>query len=535
MDSFDYVIVGAGSAGCVLANRLSEDPTIKVLLLEAGPRDTNPFIHIPAGFFKTLHNESVNWCFSTEKEESSGNRAIHWPRGKVLGGSSSINGHLIVRGQPEDYDGWAQLGNRGWSYDDVLSYFKKFENAEIGDPEIRGKSGPINVREPIEQHPLTEHFMEACVEAGIPRNGDYNGATQEGVGFFQHAIRGGRRESTARTYLKMAKSRPNLRIETEAHTRKILVEEGRATGVTYTQGGQEKSANADREVILSSGSIGSPQILELSGIGDGERLKSIGIDVVHHLPGVGENLQDHYVARLSFKVKGIGTFNERSRGWRLGVEVLRYAVSRKGLLTAAPGNVSASIKVMPGAGTPDIQFSFAPASYVDGLLGVLEPYPGMTCGFWQHRPTSRGSLHCVSKDPMVQPRIRPNYLGDRMDQDTMVAGARAARRVFEQPAIANFADVETVPGTDVQTDDELLAYIRAKGATVYHPIGTCKMGMGTDPMAVVDPSLRMHGLRNLRVVDASVMPRMVSANTNAATLMIAEKAADMIKADQSGA
>ncbi|NKB58413.1 MAG: choline dehydrogenase [Alphaproteobacteria bacterium] len=527
MDIFDYVIVGAGSAGCVLASRLSEDPAVTVLLLEAGPRDTNPFIHIPAGFFKTLHNESVNWCFSTEKEESSGNRAIHWPRGKVLGGSSSINGHLIVRGQREDYDGWAQLGNRGWDYDSVLSYFKKFENAEVGDPEIRGRGGPINVREPIEQHPLTERFMEACVEAGIPRNNDYNGAAQEGVGYFQHAIKGGRRESTARTYLRIAKSRPNLRIETEAMTQKILVEDGRAVGVAFVQNGQDKEARAGREVILSAGSIGSPQILELSGIGDGERLKPLGIDVVHHLPGVGENLQDHYVARLCFKVKGGGTFNERSRGWRLGVEVLRYATTRTGLLTAAPGNVSASIKVMPGAGTPDAQLSFAPASYVDGLLGVLEPFPGMTSGFWQHRPQSRGSLHCVSKDPEVQPSIRPNYLGDAIDRDTMIATARAARRIFEQPAISKFAEVETIPGPDTQTDDELLAYFREKGATVYHPIGTCKMG--TDPMAVVDPQLRMHGLAGLRVVDASIMPRMVSANTNAATLMIAEKAADLIK------
>ncbi len=527
MNTFDFIIVGAGSAGCVLASRLSEDPKINVLLLEAGPRDTNPFIHIPAGFFKTLHNESVNWCFSTEKEESSGNRAIHWPRGKVLGGSSSINGHLIVRGQREDYDGWAQLGNRGWDYDNVLSYFKKFENAEVGDPKIRGRGGPINVREPIEQHPLTERFMEACVEAGIPRNNDYNGTTQEGVGFFQHAIKGGRRESTARTYLRQAKSRPNLRIETEALTQKIIVKNGTAVGVAYTQKGREKEARAGREVILSAGSIGSPHILELSGIGDGERLKPLGIDVVHHLPGIGENLQDHYVARLCYKVKGIGTFNERSRGWRLGLELLRYATSRTGLLTAAPGNVSASFKVMPGVATPDAQLSFAPASYVDGLLGVLEEHPGMTCGFWQHRPQSRGSLHSVSKDPKVQPSIRPNYLGDKIDRDTLVATARTSREIFKQPAIANFAEVETIPGPDVQSDDELLAYIRENGATVYHPIGTCKMG--TDPMAVVDPELRMHGMKNLRVVDASIMPRMVSANTNAATLMIAEKAAEIIK------
>ncbi len=533
METYDYIIVGAGSAGCVLANRLSEDSGVTVLLLEAGPKDTYPFIHIPAGFFKTLHNEKVNWCFSTEKEEGWGNRAIHWPRGKVLGGSSSINGHLIVRGHREDYDGWAQLGNRGWSFDDVLGYFKKFENAEVGDPEIRGRGGPINVREPIERHPLTERFMEACVEAGIPRNGDYNGETQEGVGYFQQALKNGRRQSTAQTYLKLAKSRPNLRVETEAHTRRIVVEDGRAVGVAYTQKGAEKEARAGREVLLSAGSIGSPQILELSGIGDAERIKPLGIDSTHHLPGVGENLHDHYLARLCFKVKGIGTFNERSRGWRLGLEVLRYATTRTGLLTAAPGNVSASIKVTPGMATPDLQMSFAPASYVDGIIGVLDDFPGMTCGYWQHRPASRGSLHCVSADPAAHPSIRPNYLGDPIDRNTMIAGARAARRIFEQPAIAKFAEIETIPGPEVQSDDEILAYLREKGATVYHPVGTCKMG--TDPMAVVDPQLKMHGLAGLRVVDASIMPRMVSANTNAAVLMIAEKAADLIKADRKAA
>ena len=533
METYDYVIVGAGSAGCVLANRLTEDAEVSVLLLEAGPKDTYPFLHIPAGFFKTLYNEKVNWCFATEKEEGWGNRAIHWPRGKVLGGSSSINGHLIVRGQRQDYDGWAQLGNRGWGFDDVLGYFKKFENAEVGDPAVRGVGGPINVREPIEKHPLTERFMEACVEAGIPRNGDYNGATQEGVGYFQQALKNGRRQSTAQTFLKAARARPNLRVETEAHTRRILVENGRAVGVAYTQGGSEKQARAGREVLLSAGSIGSPQILELSGIGDGELLKPLGIEMVHHLPGVGENLQNHYLARLCYRAKDIGTFNERSRGWRLGVELLRYATSRTGLLTAAPGNVSASIKVTPGVETPDIQISFAPASYVDGQIGVLDDFPGMTAGIWQHRPASRGSLHCVSADPTAHPSIRPNYLGDRIDRDTMVAGAKAARRIFEQPAIARYVDAENLPGPHVQSDDEILVYLREYGATVYHPIGTCKMG--TDTMAVVDPQLKMHGLPGLRVVDASIMPRMVSANTNAAVLMIAEKAADMIKADRNAA
>jgi len=528
MDTYDYIIVGAGSAGCILANRLSENEGKSVLLLEAGGVDRNIFIHIPAGFFKTISNPSVNWLYTTEAEESSGNRNISWPRGKVLGGSSSINGHLIVRGQREDYDGWRQLGNTGWSFDDVLPYFKRFESAEVGDDDIRGREGPIRVREPIEQHPLAQVFMDACEELGIPRNRDYNGATQEGVGFFQYALGDGRRMSTARGFLKPARRRRNLQVVTKALTKWIIISEGRATGVRFKHDGFEREAMARCEVILSAGSIASPQILERSGIGDGERLKEHGVDVVHSLPGVGENLQDHYVARFCCRAKDVETFNERARGARLGWEVLRYALTRKGLLTTAPGNVSASVKVMPGVATPDVQLAFAPASYVEGQLGVLDDFPGMTCGVWQHRPASRGSIHMASVDPEVQPSIRPNYLTDVIDQETLVGGIRKAREIFSQPVLAKYVDVETVPGPDVQTDDELLDFARRTGNTVYHPIGTCKMG--TDPMAVVDPELKMHGLDGLRVVDASVMPLMPSANTNAAVLMIAEKAADMIKA-----
>ncbi len=528
MSRFDYIVIGAGSAGCVMANRLSENPETSVLLLEAGGRDLNPFIHIPAGFFKTLYDTSVNWCYATEKEENSGNRAIHWPRGKVLGGSSAINGHLIVRGQPEDYDGWAQLGNRGWSYDEVLPYFKRFENRADGDPALRGRGGPINVIDPIEQHPLTRLFMEACVEAGIPRNGDYNDGEQEGVGYFQHAIRNGRRESTARTYLRQTDGRTNLRVETHALAQRLVVEDGRVAGVVFRQGNTVREVRANAEVILSSGSIASPQLLELSGIGDAERLKPLGIEPVHHLPGVGENLQDHYVARICMKAKGIRTFNERSKGLPLLWETVRYATTRTGLLTAAPGNVSASVKIMPGVATPDVQYSFAPASYKDGVISVLDDYPGMTLGFWQHRPESIGSIHIAADDPDRHPVIRPNYLATQTDCDTMTGALKLARKIFEQPAIAPYIECETIPGPERTSDDELLHYCRSNGATVYHPIGTCKMG--DDPMAVVDSSLRLRGLQGLRVVDASVMPRMVSANTNAAVLMIAEKAADMIKA-----
>ena len=528
MDSYDFIIVGAGSAGCILANRLSEDEGKTVLLLEAGGADHNIFIHIPAGFFKTISNPKVNWLYTTEPEDSSGNRTISWPRGKVLGGSSSINGHLIVRGQREDYDGWRQLGNAGWSFDDVLPYFRKFETAEVGDSDIRGRKGPIRVREPIEQHHLAQTFMDACEEMGLPRNPDYNGATQEGVGFFQYALGDGRRMSTARAFLKPARRRRNLKVVTKAMTTCLIMENGRATGVRFRHDGFDREAQARCEVILSAGSIASPQILERSGIGSGERLREHGVDVVHELPGVGENLQDHYVARFCCRAKDVETFNERARGVRLGWEIFRYAFKRTGLLTTAPGNVSASLKVMPGVATPDVQFAFAPASYVEGQLGVLDNFPGMTCGIWQHRPASRGSIHMASTDPEVQPTIRPNYLSDRIDQKTIVGGLRKARELFAQPTLARFVDVETVPGPDVQTDDELLDFACRTGSTVFHPIGTCKMG--TDLMAVVDPELRMHGLNGLRVVDASVMPLMPSANTNAAVLMIAEKAADMIKA-----
>ena len=370
--------------------------------------------------------------------------------------------------------------------------------------------------------------MDACEEMGLPRNPDYNGATQEGVGFFQYALGDGRRMSTARAFLKPARRRRNLQIVTKAMTTCLITENGRATGVRFRHDGFEREAQARCEVILSAGSIASPQILERSGIGSGERLREHGVDVVHELPGVGENLQDHYVARFCCRAKDVETFNERARGVRLGWEIFRYAFKRTGLLTTAPGNVSASLKVMPGVATPDVQFAFAPASYVEGQLGVLDKFPGMTCGIWQHRPASRGSIHMASTDPEVQPTIRPNYLSDRIDQETIVGGLRKARELFAQPTLAKFVDVETVPGPDVQTDDELLDFARRTGSTVFHPIGTCKMG--TDPMAVVDPELRMHGLKGLRVVDASVMPLMPSANTNAAVLMIVEKAADMIKA-----
>ena len=533
MGTFDYVIVGAGSAGCILSNRLSEDPNVKVCLLEAGGYDWNPFIHIPAGFMKTFYDASVNWKYEMEEGDWTGGRRIFAPRGKTLGGSSSINGHVYNRGQRFDFDTWAQFGNRGWGYADVLPYFRRTEKRiGDGDDTYRGRDGAVTVTDLEWRHPLCEAFIEGCVQNGIPRNPDYNGAKQEGVSYVQRTIKNGRRVSTAGAYLRPAMKRPNLQVIMKAHATGIIIEEGRAKGIRFRHGGakgQDKKVMAGREVILSGGTYNSPQLLQISGIGPGEVLQSQGIEVRHALQGVGENLRDHYAPRLVARVKNSSTINEKTRGLSLAWEVAKWATRRKGLLTLNPTLVYCFWHSGEAADTSDIQMTFTPASYNEGVQGQLEPHPGMTVAAWQQRPESKGYVRIRSSSPFEQPTIQPNYLAEEHDRRVLLAGLKLARKLLASDPLKPYYDKESVPGPDVQTDNELLAVAQRYGTTTFHPMGTCKMGPATDPLAVVDDQLRVRGIDSLRVIDASVMPTMLSANLNAATMMIGEKGADLVR------
>lgn len=530
---FDFVIVGAGSAGSVLAHRLTENRKYTVCLLEAGPSDyRSPYIHFPAGFFKLLDNPAVNWVYHTDPEKRTKDRRILYPRGRVLGGSSSINGVMQVRGQREDYDDWAAMGAHGWSYEEVLPYFKKSETYLPGDPAYRGKSGPLVVEDYRGHHPLTHDFVKAGQQLGLAYNPDYNGAFQEGVGYVQQTRRGRWRISTARAFLRPAMKRSNLKVETGVLVLGLNLEGNRVAGVTFARGmgtGTPEPITARREVILSAGAINSPQVLQLSGIGNPEHLQSIGVPVRVALPGVGYNFHDHYVARVVRAVEGRPTVNELSRGWRLAVQVARWVVKGDGILTYSAGNGIGFIRSEPHMTRPDVQISFAPASYPHGQIGKLDDTPGMTCGAWQCRPEARGTVLARSTNPREAPSIRPNYLDHEVDRKAIVAGLRFSRAILEAPAFVACGGREVYPGPDIQTDDEWLDYAYQHGSTVYHPVGTCKMG--TDRYAVVDPRLRVHGIAGMRVVDASVFPKMTSSNTNAPTVMIAEKAADMILED----
>jgi choline dehydrogenase len=528
-EEYDYVIIGAGSAGCTLANRLTEDPSINVLLLEAGGKDTNPWIHIPVGYVKTLDMPNLNWRFETEPEENTYNRAIPIPRGKVLGGSSSINGMVYVRGQPLDYDTWSQLGNRGWSYESVLPYFKKSENYEGSESSWRGKGGPLNTCEGPQRAELLDAIMEAAEQSGYPKNPDYNSGTQDGFGYFQVTQKNGRRWSTAKAFLEPAMKRQNLKLEIKAHTLKILIEDKKAIGVVYHQAGGVKTVKAKQEVILCAGAVQSPQILELSGIGDPKILTDYGINVIQPLQGVGENYQDHYIVRQTWKVKKRITLNEQTKGLSLAKELLRYAFSRKGMMTFPAGILSGYVSTRPEIVTPDIQYTIVHASFKDVKKRVFDSHPGMTIAPCQLRPDSRGSIHIRSSDPLVAPSIKGNFLAEENDRRTIVDGMKIARKIVSAPALKDYVDEEIEPGININSDEEWLDFARLKGNTVYHPVGTCKMGGG--PTAVVDDRLRVFGIKSLRVVDASIMPTLVSGNTNAPTIMISEKAADMIKED----
>jgi choline dehydrogenase len=527
---FDYIIIGAGSAGCLLANRLSENPSSRVLLLEAGGEDRNPWIHVPVGFQKLITHPTLNWNFETEPEDNVKGRRIPIPRGKVIGGSSSINGMLFVRGNAIDYNSWAQLGNRGWGYDDVLPYFKRIENFERGGDSLRGSAGALNIVDMYERHELVDAFIKAGVECGYEANPDYNGEKQDGFGYYQVTQKDGRRHSAAKAFLEPARKRPNLRVETHAHARSVLLEGKRATGVGYDVGGEHREARAGQAVIVSAGAVQSPQLLELSGIGQPDLLCGHGIDVRHNLKGVGENYRDHYAARLAWRVTRPITLNNQTRGLHLAKEAIKYLVTRRGIFTWTAGIGHAFVRSRPELDTPDCQFFFAHGSF-DANTRQFHREPGMTIGAYQCRPESRGSIHIKSPDPHAAPAIRPNFLSDPIDQEALLGGLRIARQVGEAEAFSAYRSHELYPGKDCQSDEDLLDYARATGATTYHVMGTCKMGPAGDPMAVVDDRLRVHGLEGLRVVDASVMPTMPSGNINAPVLMVAEKAADMILED----
>lgn len=525
---FDYIVVGAGSAGCVLANRLSADPANKVLLLEAGGSDINPWIHIPVGYFKTMHHPATDWCYKTEPDQGVAGRRLQWPCGRVLGGSSSINGLLYVRGQPQDYDHWAEMGNRGWSFEEVLPYFKKSEDQERGADEFHGVGGPLKVSDLRLRRPIADYFIEAATQVGIPRNPDYNGEKQEGVGYFQQTAHKGFRWSTARGFLRPARKRPNLTVLTKAQTGRVLFDGSRAVGVEYLKGGRLHQARADREVILSSGAIGSPKILQLSGVGPRALLDGVGVPLVEDLPGVGRNLQDHLQIRLVFKTSQRTLNDEVNNIFKRGLVGMQYILSRTGPLTLAASQVVVFTRSNPDVERPDIQFHMQPLS-ADKPGEGAHKFSAFTSSVCQLRPHSRGYLEIKSRDPLDHPAIYPNYLSDPRDQQVAIDSIKVARRISEAPALAAHITDEHVPGRQYQSDEELLDAARRYSQTIYHPAGTCKMGQ--DDMAVVDDRLRVHGLHNLRVVDASIMPEIVSGNTNAPTIMIAEKASDMILED----
>jgi choline dehydrogenase len=532
---FDYIIVGGGTAGCVLANRLSEDGA-SVCLLEAGPRDTNPLIHIPAGYIKNVYSKTLTWNFESEPSPGTNGRRFSLPQGRVLGGSSSINGLNYVRGQALDYDLWAQSGNTGWSYRDVLPYFKRSERRIGGaDSAFRGQGGELPITDLDWHHPVSDALVASAESIGIPRNHDYNGAQQDGVGYFQRTIHRGWRFSAAKAFLSAAKKRPNVSVRTDAQATRIIFEGKRAVGVRYVRGGrggQPEEVRARREVILSAGALNSPKLLQLSGVGPDDVLGRLGIDPVHVQRGVGQNLRDHYAVRMVARIKNSSTINNMVTGPRLLMQIARWLVGKPSLLAVSPSLVHIFWKSAPSLERPDLEFACSPASFKEGVVGLLDDIPGLTRGVWQERPESTGHVRAKSVDAFESPAIQPNYLASEVDQRSLLGGMRLARRLFSAAPLARYFDAETSPGPGVQTDDEFLDYARRMGTTVYHMTGTAKMGSASDSSAVVDSQLRVHGLQGLRVVDASIMPTMPSANTNATTLMIAEKAADMIRGRQ---
>jgi choline dehydrogenase len=528
---YDYIIIGAGSAGAVLAGRLSESPSCRVLLLEAGPKDHSMWIHLPIGYGKTMWSKKYNWCYHTDPDPNMNGRRIYWPRGKTLGGSSSINGLIYIRGQAEDYDHWAALGNQGWSYKDVLPYFKKSESNQLGASEFHGATGPLRVSSIKGKNELIEAFVQGATEIGVPRTSDFNGATQEGAGYYQLTTHKGLRHSTAVAYLKPARNRRNLRIETNAQATSIVFEGTKAVGVRYMQGGISKEVRCASEVLLSAGAIQSPQLLQLSGVGPKAILESCGVAVVHDLPGVGENLQDHLQIRLTFECTKPITTNDALNSWvgqgKLGFE---WLFKRSGPLAVGINQGGCFMRALPDrSATPDVQFHVATLS-ADMAGGKVHSFSGFTMSVCQLRPESRGHIRIRSNDPFEVPEIQPNYLATQLDRDTTIAAVKAARRISQTKAMRPYVKREVKPGLDSTDDAALLEFSRNTGATIFHPSGTCKMG--NDARAVVDDQLRVRGVQGLRVIDCSVMPTLVSGNTNGPVVMMAEKAVDLILADE---
>ena len=528
MQIYDYIVVGAGSAGAAVANRLSADPRNKVLLLEAGAA-SHPWSRIPIGYARLITNPAANWLYSSEPEPNTNGRSLPVPRGKLLGGSSAINGMAFVRGQAQDFDTWAQMGNRGWSYADVLPFFKRMERYDGGgDDTLRGRDGPIHVTNPPPRLPIFAALIEAAREVGIPHNPDYNGARQDGIAMSQASIASGRRMSTARCYLDPARSRTNLRIETNALTEAVTLDGTRCTGVRYSVHGVMHEARAAREVIISTGTINSPQLLELSGIGQPERLRALGIDVRHALPGVGENLRDHYAPRTRWAIGARGiTYNHTARGIGMVRQALRYALFRDGMLGSVAAPIRAFVRSREGLDAPDVLLGWVPMLTEPGPKGPrISRQSGMTCYAHPMRPESKGHIHITAADPRRPPAINFNFLSSPIDAEVTARAVRIARAVMTAPAMAKMQVSELAPGTDRNSDDEIIDWVKQAAETTYHPVGTCKMG--SDPMAVVDAELRVHGITGLRVADASIMPTLTSGNTNAPSIMIGEKAADMV-------
>ena len=526
-NQFDYIVVGAGSSGCVLANRLSEDPQNSVCLVEAGPKDSSPWIHLPIGYGKTMWDPKVNWKFETEPDPGMNQRKIYWPRGKCLGGSSSINGLIFIRGQKEDYDGWKNLGNTGWGWDDVLPYFKKAEgNDRLSEP-LHSKTGPLKASSIPKKHPLVELFIKSAVNLGVPETDDFNNLTQEGVGYYQLSTYKGLRCSTAVAYLNPVKQRTNLTILTDSQVMRIIFEERRAVAIELIRDGQKQVIRANKEIILSAGALQSPQLLQLSGIGPAALLREFNIPIIHDLPGVGENLQDHLQYRLIYELNQPISTNVQLSSLFGKVKIgLDWLLFRGGPLSIGINQGGLFTKVMKSSLTPDIQFHMATLS-ADMAGGNVHPFPGFTMSVCQLRPESRGHVRIQSVDPLIPPKMVANYLATEYDRDISVAAVKFARKIAQTEPLKSLITREIKPNNP-QSDTDLLEFCRNNGATIFHPTGTCQMGTDSDPMAVLDSELRVRGVTGLRVVDCSAMPTLPSGNTNWPAVMMAEKAADLI-------